>query len=180
MAEPGDRTPEQDDAARIADTRRAMELGMPPARGTTAPGHGRAADDGRTADGVRNLDDQRSLRGEQPLEHRANAGHDEDRSSGAGGGAAGGGAAGGGAAAGGASAGAAAAGPPIGKAVEKAQEAVEAAQATNDAHTAEEIWKASEPSSQGAAPEHRRRPGQGRPPNQQSDRSGPGNRGPSR
>ncbi|GAB3825240.1 hypothetical protein [Kribbella italica] len=160
MAEPGDRTPEQDDAARVADTRRAMELGMPPARGTTAPGHGRARDDDQTADrphdGVRHLDDQRSLREE----------------------AAGGATGGGGAAAGGAAA--AAAGPPIGMAAEKAKEAVEKVRAATDAHTAEEIWKASEPSSQGAAPEHRRRPGQGRPPNQQSDRSGPGHRGPNR
>jgi hypothetical protein len=62
------------------------------------------------------------------------------------------------------------------EAVEKIGDAI---RAENDARTAEEIWKASEPSTHGAAPEHRRRPGQGRPPNQQTDR-GPGNRGPSR
>ncbi|MGC4938884.1 hypothetical protein [Kribbella sp. DT2] len=178
MAEPGDRTPEQDDAARVADTRRAMEAGLPPARGTTAPGHGRIADDGQTGergfDGIRNLDDQRKL--QAAAADGADAGGAD-----AGGGAAGGAtAAGGGAGAGAAASGKAAAGPPIGEAFKQVEKAIAKAQATNDAHTAEEIWKASGPSTQGAAPEHRRRPGQGRPPGQQSDRSGPANRGPKR
>ncbi|GAA1518716.1 hypothetical protein [Kribbella lupini] len=162
MAEPGDRTPEQDDAARIADTRRAMELGLPPARGTTAPGHGRGADESQRYDGVRSLDDHRDLQ----------AGP-------AGVAGAGGGGAGGGAAAAGAAPSAAAAGPPSEIVVKKAKEMVEKVQAAVDAHTVEEIWKTSQPSPQGAAPEHHHRPGQGRPPNQRTDR-GPGNRGPSR
>ncbi|MEV6288139.1 hypothetical protein [Kribbella sp. NPDC051770] len=133
MAEPGEPTPERDEAARIAETRRAMERGLPPVKGATAAGAG-----------------------------------------------AGGGAAAGGAAAGGA----AAAGPPelAEEMVRKAKEAVEKAQAAVDAFTVEEMWSASQGSkgSQGSPPDHRRQSGRGRPPGQQSDRSGPGHRGPHR